>query len=35
MYALMERLEELRKADDTLDAEPIDDDPWDPLTEKQ
>ena len=35
MYALMERLEELRKADDTLDAEPIDDEPWDPLTEKQ
>ncbi len=35
MYALMERLEELRKADDTLDAEPIDDEPWDPLAEKE
>ncbi len=30
-YALMERLEELRAADDTLNADPIDDEPWDPL----
>ncbi len=31
-YALMERLEELRAADDTQKAGPIDDEPWDPLT---
>ena len=32
IYALMERLEELRAADDTLNADPVDDEPWDPLT---